>query len=157
MPTTKNRPARATKKPKGNTTPKRDNERAARALVDATLFGDRKACELHEITDRTLRNYRAALADDPDLSEKYALLSVQVSRLSWADQIDVTLGGATAKLLQLIEAATSSSPETIQAVTGAVKDLAEIAMTRDMLAARLRESDPDQPPAGTAPQPRAVN
>ena len=41
--------------------PKQDNHKAACVLLDASLQGDRKACENHKITDRTLRNYRTAL------------------------------------------------------------------------------------------------
>ncbi|WP_339098293.1 hypothetical protein WDJ50_18615 (plasmid) [Deinococcus sp. VB142] len=81
-----------------------------------------------------------------------------MTQLHWAQQIDVTLSGASAKLLDLIQKASSPTPETIVAVTGAVQSLAEIAMTRDMLAARLRESEPEPPPApNTQPRPRVTN
>lgn len=138
--------------------PKRDNAKAARVLADAALTSDAKACEKHEITLRTLQNYRAALKTDQELSRLFDEAKRQVVTLHWAQQIDVTLSGATAKLLDLIEKASTPTPETIVAVTGAVQSLAEIAMTRDMLAARLRESAPEQPPApNQPPQPRAVN
>ncbi len=55
--------------------PKRDNDRAARALVDAVLLGDWKACEQHNGTDRTLRNDRAALETDVEPFAKYRELS----------------------------------------------------------------------------------
>lgn len=149
---------KAKPKPVGNTTPKRDNERAARALVDAVLYGDRTACEIHKITDRTLRRYREALESDEELSALFDELSTQAARLPWAQQIDLTLSGASAKLLDLIQKASNPTPETIVAVTGAVQSLAEIAMTRDMLAARLRESEPEPPPAPNAqPRPRVTN
>ncbi len=135
---------------------KRDNAKAARALAEAAYSTDAKVCEDHGITLRTLQNWRAALKTDRELSRLFAEAHRELGNRGWADEVDETLSAATQKLRALILGAQSSSPETIQAVTGAIQSLAEIAMTRDMLAARRRDSDPDQPPA-TAEQPRAVN
>ncbi|QLG11014.1 hypothetical protein HLB42_09690 [Deinococcus sp. D7000] len=135
---------------------KRDNARAARLLAEAALTTDAKVCESHGITLRTLQNYRAALKTDPELSRLYAEARQVVITRDWAEQLGVTLSGAAAKLLALIDGAQSSAPETIQAVTGAVLGLAEIALTRDMLAARL--NGPQDAPAGDRPpQPHALN
>lgn len=51
--------------------PKLDRERAIRILIDAAALGDRKACETHKISDRTLRNYRQRLENDPKLTEAF--------------------------------------------------------------------------------------
>lgn len=117
--------------------PKRNNERAARALVDAALFGDRKACKEHKITDRTLRNYRAALENDAELSALFRFYCKEATTNNWAEEIGATLSASARKLRELVEAADTPNPETIAAVTGAVSTLAEIAMTRDVLKAQL--------------------
>lgn len=46
-------------------------ERWSEALVSAAVFGDSAAVERFGITDRTLRNYRRAMAADPDLRQRY--------------------------------------------------------------------------------------
>ena len=136
----------------------RDNHRAARMLAEALVTSDATVCEKERISVRTLQRYREALKTDEVLSRLFDEARQQMTQLHWAQQIDVTLSGAAAKLLELVQKAYSPDAETIQAVTGAVQSLAEIAMTRDMLAARLRESEPEQPPApNQPPQPRAVN
>lgn len=115
--------------------PKRDNLRAARALVDAALQGDATACAKHEITARTLQRYRAALETDEELSAFYAQLSRTVTTQNWANELNVTLTTAIRKQGDLIRGITTSSAENISAVTGAIKALSEIAITRDVLGA----------------------
>lgn len=122
--------------------PKRDNEKAARALADAHLHDDRTACEIHKITDRTLRRWREALKSDPELSALFRLYCQQAAATDWAKEIDSALASTTRKLQELVEAAQTPDPETIEAVTGAVATLAEVAMTRDVLRAQL---EPEQP------------
>lgn len=115
--------------------PKRDNARAARALVDAALLGDATACAKHEITSRTLQRYRAALETDEELSAFYAQLSRAVTTQNWATELNLTLTTAIRKQGDLIRDLTGSTADNISAVTGAIKALSEIAITRDVLGA----------------------
>lgn len=123
--------------------PERDNEFAAQALVDAALTSDRKACEKHKITDRTLRNYRAALETDAELSGAFRqkLLAFQVKReRTWSDELDETLSSSVIALKRMVEEVVmkgQTDAETISAVTSAVLGMAELAMTRDMILAQL--------------------
>ncbi|GGN44187.1 hypothetical protein [Deinococcus daejeonensis] len=136
--------------------PKRDNARAARILVDAALFGDRKACETHKITDRTLRNYRAALDSDTELSALYAQLSSLVTTQTWAGELNSTLTTLIRKLGGMTQELPGSTAENIGAVTGAIKVLSEIAITREVLGhgevSDAGDGQPDQsnPEAGGA-------
>lgn len=41
-----------------------DADKAAKLLVEATMFGDAKAAEKFKVTPRTLRNYRKRLSED---------------------------------------------------------------------------------------------
>lgn len=112
--------------------PKRDNARAARALVDAALLGDATACAKHEITSRTLQRYRAALETDEELSAFYAQLSRAVTTQNWATELNIT---HVRKLGTMTRDLPGSTAENISAVTGAVKVLSEIAITREILGA----------------------
>ena len=115
--------------------PKRDNARAARALVDAALLGDATACAKHEITSRTLQRYRAALDSDEELSAFYAQLSRAVTTQNWATELNITLVTLVRKLGTMTRDLPGSTAENISAVTGAVKVLSEIAITREVLGA----------------------
>ena len=128
--------------------PKRDNARAARVLVDAALFGDRKACENYGITDRTLRNYRTALDSDTELSALYAQLSKLVTNQTWAGELNTTLTTLMRKLGGMVQELPGSTAENISAVTGAIKVLSEIALTREVLGSGevndAGDGEPDQ-------------
>ncbi|MFW8628313.1 hypothetical protein [Deinococcus sp. ME38] len=116
-------------------TPKRDNLRAARALVDAALQGDAQACASHGIALRTLQNYRKLLNTDEELARFYAELSRTVTTQNWANELNLTLTVAIRKQGEMIRGIDGSSADTISAVTGAIKALSEIAITRDVLRA----------------------
>ncbi|GGR31378.1 hypothetical protein [Deinococcus ruber] len=130
--------------------PKRDNAKAARVLVDAALHGDRTTCERHKITDRTLRRYRQALDEDSELSALYAQLSKLVSTQNWADELNTSLTGLIRKLGSMVQELPGSTAENISAVTGAIKVLSEIALTREVLGSANGEvsdagdGEPDQ-------------
>lgn len=113
--------------------PKRDNNLAARLLVDAALLGDATACAKHKTTLRTLQRYRAALKDDPELSRLYAELSAEVTSRSWAQELDDTLASGIRKMRELIEA--TKTPDSLEVVSEAVQGLAKIAITKEVLRA----------------------
>lgn len=132
---------------------KRDNHAAARALADAVLTSDRKAAEKHGITDRTLRNYRAALDDDPELSALFRATVNEALTRSWAEELD-------AGLRDLINQLRTRADHLVHGVTGyvaitdAVRALGEIAVAREVLRAA---SDPDAAPATTGAPPQATH
>ena len=132
-------------------TPRRDNQKAARVLVDAALHGDRKACDTHKITDRTLRNYRAALDTDTELSALYAQLSRLVTTQNWADELNTSLTGLIRKLGGMVQDLPGSTAENITSVTGAIKVLSEIALTREVLGSangEVSDAGDDEPDQG---------
>ena len=137
--------------------PKRDTDRAARILVDAALTTDANACEKHGVTVRTLQNYRAALKKDAELSRIYEHMRKLALSGNWAEELEQTLNAGLQKLRALIQGAQSSDPDTIAAVTNAVLGMAETAMTRDLLAARLQDADPQLSPRSALVQPQPMN
>jgi len=56
---------------------------AAKILVDAAAMGDRKAARRHNVTDRTIKNYRDRLETDGELSVFFHELRDKVDR-DWA-------------------------------------------------------------------------
>jgi hypothetical protein len=128
--------------------PKRDNAKAARALVDAALLGDATACAQHEITLRTLQRYRAALEDDEELSRLYAELSRAVTSQHWATELNITLTTSVRKLGTLVRNLDTPSAESISAVTGAIKVMSEIAITREVLGQGVSDAGDGQPDQG---------
>jgi len=136
--------------------PTRDNHKAARVLVDAALYGDRTSCERNKVTDRTLRRYRAALDTDTDLSALYAQLSRLVTTQNWADELNTSLTGLIRKLGSMVTELPGSTAENISAVTGAIKVLSEIALTREVLGSANGEvtdagdGEPDQSDAAAS-------
>ena len=116
----------------------RDNHLAARALVDALLTNDRKAAAKHKITDRTLRNYRAALETDNELSALFNTMRTAALTLSWADELNHGLHEVIAQ----IRTRSSELPrnaEGYQQLVDAARALGEIAVAREVLGATGRE------------------
>lgn len=121
---------------------KRDNAKAARVLAEAAFVKDDvQVLGKFKISLRTLYNWRDALRTDAELARLFAEACAELEKRDWADELTFALSAGVRHLQTLILGARSSDPETIQAVTNAVLGMAEIAMTRDMLAARLRESE----------------
>jgi hypothetical protein len=113
--------------------PKRDNAKAARALVDAALQGDAPACTTQGTALRTLQNYRKLLETDEELAQFYAELSRSVTTQNWANELNLILTVAIRKQGEMIRGLETNTAENISAVTGAIKALPEIAITRDVL------------------------
>lgn len=133
---------------------KRDNIKAARALAEAAFSTDAKVCEEYGITLRTLQNWRAALKKDKELSRLFAEAHRELGNRDWGETVAQTLNAAAQKLQALILGATSSDPETIRAVTDGVTGLAKIAMTREMLQARMKGEGAQLSPRSQLVQPR---
>ena len=89
----------------------------------------------------------------------YAQLSHDPTTRTCAQERDVAFSGSVRKLGDLIHAITEPNAENIHAATGAVKALAEIALTREVLDAGDGGEDQsdsearreDRPPAATLP------
>ena len=120
---------------------KRDNERAARLLVEAALHGDVKVSEQAGITRQTIHNYRKALSEDADLLRLFIQYSNELLTRTWADELESALTLTITTLVQHISGLESFTPESIKAITEALKALSEIAMTREVLNAGQSEQN----------------
>lgn len=123
-------------------TPKLDRDKAIRILIDAARLGNRKACELHKITERTLWNYRSRFEGDPALSEAFRVKN-KAEDLTWKAARRSALTKGIQKLEALIDGAL---PDQIRDVANAVKVLGELEITQGV----LDGSGDDQPGQGPA-------
>lgn len=109
--------------------PKLDRAKAVRVLIDAAGMGDRKACALHKISDRTLRNYRARFENDAELAEAFQTKSDAIDR-TWKVARRRALTSVIDKLEELVALA---MPDQIRDVAMAAKILGELEITQEAL------------------------
>jgi hypothetical protein len=120
-----------------------NREFAAAVLVEAMFTTNLKAAEKYDIDDRTIRNYRAKLAEDPKLYALFVEKKAEFDR-AWAEELPGALRKGVRMLSACVEAASADplikkSPQVIEAVTGVVKMLAEVQIVSRMIDARLAE------------------
>ncbi len=108
---------------------RRDPERAARILVDATAMGDRKAAEKWKVSERTIRNYRKALTKDEELADSFRESSAEAER-NWHLIRNRFLRDVTEHLRELCLKADASQ---IKDVREAIKDIGELDLAREAL------------------------
>jgi hypothetical protein len=109
-------------------------ERAARILTDAAYYGDEKSAEKWEITSKTIRNYRERLKTDPQLSALFQKFR-QKFEAEWKPELARSIFVTVRKIAEMVEAVDTAHPcaEMLEALTGAVKALSEIAITTEVL------------------------
>lgn len=114
-----------------------NQDRAAKALVDAILMGDRAAAEKYDVTIRTMENWRSRLDTDPHFSAFFQELRAKKDE-RWADDLAAALASGIRFLKDAGTQADPKDPDAIVAITGAVETLADIALTQKMVDERLR-------------------
>jgi hypothetical protein len=126
-------------------------ERMAEILVDAYITrDDRKTAERYAITDRTLRNWRAALDTNPALSALFREKKAKASE-GWANEVPGALRAAVGFLRNAAEQGDPTDPDMVHSIAGAMKLLSEVSATWKLLDARMARSvGPDGAAAGQA-------
>ncbi|MBW4692215.1 MAG: hypothetical protein KME27_10660 [Lyngbya sp. HA4199-MV5] len=114
-----------------------NKERAAKALVDAILMGDRAAAEKYEVTVKSIEGWRVRLETDSKFREFFRDLR-QAKDEQWAEDLPAALASCINFLKQAGQQADPAKPEAIAAITGAAETLADIALTQKMVDERLR-------------------
>jgi hypothetical protein len=108
-------------------------------LCDAVIMGDRAAAQKWKTTIRTIQKYRASLETREEL-RSYVMKLQEKQDEAWAHQIPEVLTRAMAffqaAFIENLNGGTTS-PETIEALTGALETLADIELTRSIIAERL--------------------
>jgi len=117
------------------------NERMARVIAESMYHGDRVVAERYGISLRTLQRYRRRYADgDPDLAALVAQKKAALER-EWASELAPAIREAIDYLRRAARDADTHDPNAIHAVAGALKILSEVALTREVLSARLAAQD----------------
>jgi hypothetical protein len=120
-----------------------DPEFAATVLLEALFTSDRKACEKYNITDRTLRNYRARLNSDADFSALFQKKKALLDR-AWADDLTATARKAARFIGSVAESddpGLRRNPVMVHAMAGALKICVDAYLTNRVIDARLANED----------------
>lgn len=113
-----------------------DYNRVAMILVEAVWLGDQRTAEKWGITTRTIINYRNRLVVDKKLSEIF-IHKNEVFTNDWAAGIPSAIRAAISFLQEAAMKADPKDPAVIHAVAGALKMLAEVGLTKEVIDARL--------------------
>ena len=115
-------------------------ERAALVLVEAVYYGDRVASERWGISVRSINRYRHRLATDPELAELVRLKKEAFER-DWIEEMPAAIRAGVRFLTNAFGASDPTDPDAIHAVAGAIKILAEVGLTKEIIDARLGRHD----------------
>lgn len=111
-------------------------ERAAAILAEAVTVGDLETCRKYGISPRTLRNYRTRLNRDPQLAAFFRE-KLRALEGDWIDEVQGAILEGLRFLRQATQRADPSDPRAVTAIAEALKVMAELAMTREVITARL--------------------
>lgn len=111
-------------------------ERAAGALVDAIFMGDKAAADKWDVSTRSIEEWRSRLKDDNDLlalfkSKKHA------REKTWASEIPEVIQNGLKFISEATRSSDPADPEAVKVISGALKILMDIDLTKQVLDARL--------------------
>lgn len=115
-------------------------EKAASILAESALYGDKVTSEKWGITTKSIRNYRAKLAVNQQLSLLFQLKRQQLES-TWATEIPLALKAGIDFLKRATQSLDPADPKAIEAVTQSLKVLTEVLMTKEILDRRFAERD----------------
>jgi len=118
-----------------------NRERVAQILVEALHNGDSEASRKFGVSIRTLQRYRRRLHTDRELSQIVALKKTAFEQM-WLEDATQAIREAIRFLQRAAVEADPTDPNAIHAVAGALKILAEVSLTREVLSVRLEEGTP---------------
>ena len=115
-------------------------ERAAAALVDAIIMGDRKAAEKYEVSVKSVEGWRSRLSTDERLREFFLNKKAQQDK-EWAHEIPAAIASCIQYLKKASQECDCKDPDAVHAIAGALKIMSEVSMTREVIDARLAGQD----------------
>lgn len=115
-----------------------NHERAATILVDAAYLGDPKAAQRNGCSERTIRNYRDRLESDEEFAALFQK-KCDVYESRWADALAEPMRAAAEFLTQAATRANVQNAEVITAIAGALKIMADVRVTKEILDVRLAQ------------------
>lgn len=115
-------------------------ERAASALVDATLMGDRGAAEKYGVSVKSIEGWRSRLNSD-ELLREFFLKKKDEQDKAWANDIPAAIAACVSYLKSAAQQVSPTDPDAIHSIAGALKIMSEVSMTREVIDARLSGQD----------------
>lgn len=123
-----------------------NRERAAMVLVEAVFFGDQSAADRYSLTKRTVRGYRERLSTDKELSSLFQIKK-DAFESGWAEEIPAAMRQGTRFIIRAAQEGDASDPDMVHSIAGAMKILAEIGLTKEILDVRyggLNRANPQE-------------
>jgi hypothetical protein len=121
-------------------TPKRNNHRAARVLVHATLQGDDSAAAQYRVTVRTIQNYRAALSKDEQLSHFFQEM-LEKATDGWVLSMRGALQSAARRLKEFTETADLTDLDQVREIRLIFQTLGQTAVFREAIGEPLEPTE----------------
>jgi len=118
--------------------PRLSNDKVATILVEALFFGDARTAKKWGISKRTVDNYRVRLNNNTNGLVTVFKSKKELFEGEWANDIPVTVRIA----MDYIRRASNEldiTPEGVHAIAGALKIIAEVGLTKEMIDVRLQE------------------
>jgi hypothetical protein len=119
-------------------------DRAAKILCDAVLLGDRAAAAKWKTSTRTIQRYRLRLETDDKLRRLVAKFQARQDQ-DWASEIPAVLaegmGFLRAAFVDNRNHGGTLAADNIDALTNAINTLADIDLTRRIVAERLKHDE----------------
>jgi hypothetical protein len=117
---------------------------AASILVEALYTTDKETCEKYGVSIRSLQNYRQRLATDAQLALIFARRQKDSYSL-WVDEVPIALFKAIRFIGHAADSVDSDpnyrkNPMVIEAVSGALKLVAEVHFANQVISARLNNN-----------------
>ena len=114
-----------------------NQERAAKALVDAILMGDQDAAKKYGVSLRTIENWRSRLDTDRHFAAFFQNLR-QAKDENWAVELPAALASCIDFLKRAGQEADAKNPDAIAAIASAAETLADMALTQKVVDERIR-------------------
>ena len=113
-----------------------DHPRVALILVEALFYGEKRTAKRWDITTRTIRNYRYLMESNAELSRLFLHKRLEFES-NWAKNIPAAIISAIEFLTEAAKEADPKDPFAINAVSDALKTLAEVGIMKEIMDARL--------------------
>lgn len=111
-------------------------ELASTVLVEAAYQGDDVAAKKYGVSVRSVRRWRKRIDEDERLA---SFVRIKKDRMEqrWADELPSAIRASITYLQNAAQEVNKRDPDAIHAVAGALKILSDVALTKEVLDARL--------------------
>ena len=116
------------------------DDRRARILIDAMYMGEKDAAKKHGVSIRSIMNWKKELGNDSEFSTIFRKYANEREK-SWADEIPAALEASINFLKSAANEASPKNADVIKAISGATQVLSDVAITKDIIDARIAGTD----------------